>query len=748
MRRSTGFALLALALIAGALGIARWLAAPASPAVSDAQHADGRAAARFAGSASCAGCHADEAAAWRRSHHAQSMAAATRETVLGDFNGASFGSGGRAVHFSQRGPRYFVNAADRDGRRREFEVTHTFGVYPLQQYLLPTGRGRLQVLDVAWDARPRARGGQRWFRPAEGEEGAGVGAMHWSAPAFNWNHQCADCHSTGLRKGYDADADAFASTFAEVSVSCEACHGPAAAHVEWQRRQDHFWERLRAGPRPAFGVPLRAARDGDRRGRLFDMGRPLDFLPGTEVQVCAQCHSRRSQLTAAFDATEGYVDHYAPELLTAPLYSVDGQIHDEVFEYGSFQQSRMFARGVTCSDCHEPHSTALRREGNALCLGCHEAEYGAASHHHHRGDGAGTRCVDCHMAARTYMGVDPRRDHSFRVPRPDLNVSPGVPDACTGCHADRPARWAADRVRDWFGPVRTGLQQFAPALDALRRESPGAEQAIDALLSDPRAPDVAKATALAEAGPLLEERTLDWLRRGLADRNPILRLAALDACESLPMEWRWSLAEGALGDAARSVRVRAAELLGATEALDAGRQRRLAPALAEYQAAVAANADRPAWRSRHAVWLASRGQRSEALAELETALRLDPDYTPAAINLADLYRELGRDDGAETILLRGLARDPGSAGLEHALGLLRARQRRYPEALAALRRAAQLAPGEAAYRYAEAVALNSLGHRREAIAALERHQAQGRTSRREATLLASLRGGASDRTKP
>ena len=746
MRRSTGFALLVLVLIACALGIARWLAGPASPAVPDAPHAGDRAAARFAGSARCAGCHAGEAAAWRRSHHAQSMAVATRETVLGDFEGVSFGSGGRAVHFSRRGPRYFVNAADRDGKRREFEVTHTFGVYPLQQYLLATGRGRLQVLDVAWDARPRARGGQRWFRPAEGEEGAGVGAMHWSAPAFNWNHQCADCHSTGLRKGYDAAADAFASTFAEVSVSCEACHGPAAAHVEWQQRQRHFWSRLRAGPRPEFAVTLRAARDGNRRARLFDASRPPDFVPGTEVQVCAQCHSRRSQLTAAFDVAEGYVNHYAPELLTAPLYSVDGQIHDEVFEYGSFQQSRMFAKGVTCSDCHEPHSNALRREGDALCLGCHEAKYGAAAHHHHPGDGP--RCVDCHMAARTYMGVDPRRDHSFRVPRPDLDVSLGVPDVCTGCHADGPAQWAADRVREWFGPVRTGLQQFAPALDALRREAPGAEQAIDALLADPRAPDVAKATALAEAGPLLDEARLDWLRRGLADRNPILRLAALDACESLPMEWRWSLAAGALGDAARSVRIRAAELLGASGALDDGQQRRLAPALAEYQAAVAANADRPAWRSRHAVWLASRGQPSAALAELDAALRLDPDYTPAAVNLADLYRELGRDDEAEVVLTRALARDPDSAGLHHAMGLLRARQHRYPEALAALSRAAQLAPGEAAYRYAEAVALDSLGRRREAIAALERHQARGRASRREAALLARLRAAQMDRAKP
>lgn len=675
------------------------------------------------------------------------MAAVTSESVLGDFDDVSFGSGPGAVRFMRRGSGYVVNAADRDGQRREFRVTHTFGVYPLQQYLAATERGRLQALDVAWDARPGEQGGQRWFRLGEGEPGAGMGLLHWMGPAFNWNHQCADCHSTGLRKGYDARTDTFKTTFSEVSVACEACHGPAAPHVDWRRRQRHWWTRWFAGPEPAFAVELAGDQGADRRAQLFDPARRLDFTPGTELQVCAQCHSRRTQLSAAFVPGEPYADHYVPERVAAPLYFVDGQIRDEVFEYGSFRQSRMFAKGVTCSDCHEPHSLKLHREGDALCLGCHEAKYAAASHHHHREGTAGARCVGCHMTARTYMSVDPRHDHSFRVPRPDLSVSLGVPNACSGCHAERPAQWAADRVRDWFGPMPGGLQQFAPVLDAIQRETPEAERLIETLLSDPAAPDVAKASVLAQSGVFLTPERLDWLRRGLVHRDPEIRLAVLEAAESLPMDWRWSITATALEDPARSVRIRAVQLLGAGDALGPAREARLAPAIAEYLAAVAVNADRPGWRSQHAVWLAARGQREAARGELEAALRLDPYFTPAAANLADLYREMGRDDLGETVLMRALERDAASADLHHALGLLRARQRRYPEALAALSRAAQLAPDEARYRYAEAVALDSVGRRAEAIAVLERYGAAGRTSRREAALLGSLRGSRQDREK-
>lgn len=750
MRRSTGFALTALALIVAVFGAARWLAGPTAPIAPDATPAgDGAAAARFAGSASCAGCHRDEVSAWRRSHHAQSMAVATRATVLGDFNGVSFGNGAAAVRFTRRDADYVVSATDRAGQRREFRITHTFGVYPLQQYLAATERGRLQALDVAWDARPREQGGQRWFRLGEGEPGAGGGLMHWTAPAFNWNHQCADCHSTGVRKGYDAKADAFTTTFAEVSVACEACHGPAALHVAWQRRQQHWWTRWFAGSAPALAVDLAGDHGADRRARLFDPARRLDFTPGTELQVCAQCHSRRTQLSAAFVPGESYADHYVLERVAAPVYFVDGQIREEVFEYGSFLQSRMFAKGVTCSDCHEPHSLDLRRKGDGLCLGCHEAKYGRASHHHHHhGDGTGVRCVDCHMTARTYMGVDPRRDHSFRVPRPDLSVSLGVPNACNACHTDRPAQWAADRIREWFGPRRGGLQQFGPTLDAIGREAPDAEQRIQELLTDPATPDVARASVLAQSGIFLDPTRLDWLRRGLAHRDPGVRLAALDAAESLPMDWRWSVSAGALEDATRSVRIRAAQVLGADDALGPEREGRLAPALKEYLAAVAVNADRPVWRSQHAVWLAARGRREAARAELEAALYLDPDFTPAAVNLADLYRELGRDDLGETVLVRALERDASSAAAHHALGLLRVRQRRYPEALAELSEAARLAPDQANYRYAEAVALDSLGRRRTAIAALERHRAAGRTSRREVALLARLRGSRADPARP
>jgi predicted CXXCH cytochrome family protein len=722
-------------------------------------------ASRHAGSDACAGCHAAETAAWRGSHHAHSMSVATAASVRGDFAAAAFGAGEHGVLFARRGDRFSVTAADRAGVTREFAVTHTFGIEPLQQYLVATGRGRLQALDVAWDTRPAGEGGQRWFRLRDGEPGAGAGPMHFAAPASNWNHACADCHSTGIAKRYDAARDAFDTRFAEVSVACEACHGPAAAHADWQRRRRGVMTRWFAGADPGFvGLGGQAATPGGaaRRAWLFDASRPLDFRPGHEAQACAQCHSRRAQLTGAFDAREGFANHYDVELLDGSLYFVDGQIRDEVFEYGSFLQSRMFAKGVTCADCHEPHSLALRRPGNALCLGCHEVRYATAAHHRHGGDGVradpagaggaaggsrGTRCVDCHMPARTYMTVDPRRDHRFGVPRPDLSVSLGVPNACNDCHDDRDARWALAQVAAWFGPERAGLQQFAPTLDALRRETVDAERLLQRLLEDPSTPLIARATALAEAGPYLTPERLDWVRAGLAAEDPLLRRAALDACESLPMDWRWRVAAGALADPARAVRLRAARLLSAAPSIDAARLARLAPGLAEYRASVAAHADRAEVRTEYGAWLMSRGEFGAARAEFEAALRLEPDFVPAAIDLVDLERAQGRDDRGELLLRSWLARLPGEAALHHAQGLLLARQGRREAAVAALGQAVRLTPQDAGYRYALAVGLDAVGRTREALQRLERERAGGRASRRERVLQAQLLAGQGDRAR-
>jgi hypothetical protein len=186
---------------------------------------------RFVGAAKCAGCHPKEAEAYRRSHHARAMQAATEETVLGDYRAAQFRHRGVTSTFSRRGSKCFVQTDGPDGRPGNFEIAYTFGVKPLQQYLVSMSGGRLQALGVAWDSRPRSAGGQRWFHLYPSEALSASDPLHWTGREQNWNDQCAECHSTDLRKNYDSAHDRYATAWAEVTVSCEACHGPGSTHL-------------------------------------------------------------------------------------------------------------------------------------------------------------------------------------------------------------------------------------------------------------------------------------------------------------------------------------------------------------------------------------------------------------------------------------------------------------------------------------------------------------------------------------
>jgi predicted CXXCH cytochrome family protein len=147
-------------------------------------------------------------------------------------------------------------------------------------------------------------------------------------------------------------------------------------------------------------------------------------------------------------------DTHVVSELSRGLYHADGQMQDEVYNYGSFKQSKMFAAGVTCSDCHDPHSAKLKASGDGVCLRCHSSDkYATAAHNHHHATKASIGCVSCHMPTRTYMVIDPRHDHTLRIPRPDLSVKLGTPNACNDCHTDRPAEWAASAIESWYGPI-------------------------------------------------------------------------------------------------------------------------------------------------------------------------------------------------------------------------------------------------------------------------------------------------------
>ncbi|CAH2603721.1 Tetratricopeptide repeat protein [Rhodovastum atsumiense] len=682
---------------------------------------------RFVGAKACAACHPSETSLWKGSHHARAMQEATPATVLGDFNNASFTQFGIPTTFSRAGDRFVVRTEGPDGYPHEYDVAYTFGVDPLQQYLIRFPGGRLQALGIAWDARPKASGGQRWFGLYPEQRLRAGDRLHWTGRDQTWNYQCADCHTTDLRRNFDLATNAYATAFTDVDVACEACHGAGSVHVAW------------AEVRPKPPVPV---TPGDRMG-LANWLRPTDGggwemdvqtgiahrtapLASTEPDTCAPCHMRRKKLLDTPLVGAPLLDGYLPALLDPGYYFPDGQIDGEVFEYGSFVQSRMHQAGVTCSNCHEPHGLRLRVEGNAVCGQCHmAARFDSTAHHHHEPSGTGGQCVNCHMPTRTYMIVHDRHDHSLRVPRPDLSASLGTPNACTQCHADRPADWAARAVAAWYPAGRRTTSHFGAALQAGRTGAADAERLLDALILDAGQPPIARATALG----LLRNRATGTseaaVKAAITDPNPLVRAAVPRALPAAPGR---SMVQGVaplLNDRVRAVRVEAARALAGTEAQMTDPQRvALARGLRELLNAELVDADRSESHLNIGLLYLRLGQATQAEEAYQTALRLDPRFVPGMVNLADLDRMRGRDQEGAELLRRAIAIEPGNADAWHALGLTLVRQRNAADALQALRRANELAPGNPRYAYVYAVALNSAGMTKQAIAVLEQAHRQ------------------------
>lgn len=681
-------------------------------------------AASYVGAASCASCHGDQHAAWTDSHHDLAMQHATPETVLGRFGpDQSFEYSGVVSEFRREGDAFVVRTDGPDGAMRDYTVEFTFGVEPLQQYLVRFPGGRLQALPFAWDTRPESAGGQRWYHVSPDQVTGHEDPLHWSGPNYNWNDMCASCHSTGLRKGYDAATDAFATTWAELDVSCEACHGPGSDHVAWAQAgadaaadptgSGRFAADLAKGTTWAFvdGGPI-AVRQGE-------MPSPA------QVETCAWCHSRRSELTAGFVHGERLHDHARVADLAPPNYFEDGQIRDEVYVYGSWVQSKMHHAGVVCTDCHDPHSLQLRAEGNALCAQCHSAAvYDGPQHHHHERESAGAQCVACHMPERTYMGVDARRDHSMRVPRPDLSRETDAPHACADCHADRSAGWAAQALRDWSatqsGGDPTRRAHWARQIDAAFEG--GRRGAVAALSAARNAawPGIVRATALGALTQVADPAVWRVAEQSMADADPLVRAAAIEALGSAPVERRLATVTPSLDDPVRLVRLAAARVLAPAHARLAESEAAgsFEAALAELFAEADFNADR-AW-----AWV-NRGDVEVALGRLEaaersyrSALAREAWSVRAAVNLVDVLKQSERDADGRAVLVAALERSPTDPALHYALGMLEARMKRYAEAVTSLAAAARLG-GAPRYSYAHALAVDSTGDRARTVQLLE-----------------------------
>ena len=643
---------------------------------------------------------------------------ATDQSVRGDFNNATFDYAGTRSRFFRSGPKFLVETDGPDGKLATFEIRYTFGIDPLQQYLIEFPDGRIQALSIAWDTRSKDQGGQRWFHLYPDAAITHRDPLHWTKLNQNWNFMCAECHSTDVHKNYDAAADRFATSFSEISVGCEACHGAGSRHVAWARRKP-------AGHGLDNGL---LARFDERSGITWaaEAGtmRPVRSSPPSmvrkEVETCGRCHARRGQLSEDWTPGRPLSETHRVSLLDRQHYHADGQMRDdeETYNYAPFKQSKMFAKGVTCSDCHDPHSAALKAPGDGVCAQCHSpAKYEAAAHRHHGDISAPLACASCHMPEHRYMVVDRRHDHSFRVPRPDVSVQLGTPNACNDCHQDKSAEWAARQVEGWFGSQRLGFQTYAPAFHAAWSEAANAEMLLAAIAAAGDVPGIVRASALAE----LPARDVDLIRRGLIDPDPLVRLGALDGLEGMPADQLWTLGSTQLADPVRGVRIRAAELLASVPAArqPAADRDKFAQASAEFVAAQNLNADRPDARTALGNFFVRQGKVAEAQTEYRAALRLDPSFAAAAINMSDLYRQLGRDDDGERVLSEALSNSPREASLHHALGLTLVRQKRTDAALDELHQAVVLDPQQARYAYVYAVGLNSTGRRDEALAVLQ-----------------------------
>jgi hypothetical protein len=690
-------------------GIATWFAIGVLALISIEIHAK----ASFVGSNTCVECHEEASSKWRGSHHDLAMAAASSDSVLGDFDNAEFTAHGVTSRFFIRDGEYVVNTDGPDGELRDYRISHTFGWYPLQQYLVDFHDGRLQALGIAWDSRPASEGGQRWFHLYPDQHMDHDDPLHWTGREQTWNYQCAECHSTDLKKGYAAGSDTYDTRFAEIDVACEACHGPASGHLQWAAEASS--DEARSDDSLKGLIVDLSDRDGGSWQIDAESLKPYRSTPRTrqtQIEICARCHSRRGLIHADYEYGQPIGNTHRVALLDRHLYFPDGQIRDEVFVYGSFLQSKMYRAGVTCTDCHDAHSLELHATGNALCTRCHTAaKYDQPAHHQHDLESPAAACTACHMPQRTYMVIDDRADHSLRIPRPDLSARIGTPNACNGCHQDRTSDWAAAAVAQWFPDSKYRGSHFSEALHAATIGDPTAASQLVAIAADGAQAGIVRATAVDRLRPLAGAQHLEMIGDAIESDDPLIRAAAVRFLEVTEVQTRVDLGWSSLDDTDRVVRLEAARILAPLlrQRVPERFRETLLQAVADYRAAQMANAERPESHLNIGLIAVAAGDPVAAEQAYRTALRIDPRFVGGYVNLADLYRLLQRDKEGEQLLRAGIDKVPDDADMPHALGLLLVRQKRMEEALVYLQRAAETATDDPRMAYVYGLALQGAG---------------------------------------
>lgn len=648
----------------------------------------------------CLQCHQPEAKSWLTSHHALAMAETNSTSVIGNFNKVSFTRDGVISQFFKRNNKFYVNTQGPTGKFADFETKYTFGIDPIQQYLIEFSDGRLQNFTIAWDVNHH-----KWFDLYPNEKTPPGDVLHWAGHYQNANMMCVSCHTTNFQKNYDEKNNTYASTWSEMNVSCQSCHGPGGDHIKWAK------------------TSVEGKNSGENKGLL------VDFKQGDAhavIETCGICHSRRSELTTQSSAGKPLMDNYLPALLSDGLYYPDGQQQAEVYVYNSFRQSKMYQMGVSCVDCHNPHTGKLKYVGNAICTQCHSPEgdkrfptaaklYDDPSHTFHKKDSPGSQCVSCHMPAKNYMIIHPRPDHSIRIPRPDLSMKLNTPNACTNCHTDKTNKWANDWIIKWYGVKQQAKIHYGEVIAAGRSQQPGAEEALITLAGDTSEPNVVRATAL-DLLSLYGQASITVSIESLHHADPAIRRAAITSLEKLSHSERLSHVAPFLKDPIRAVRIEAARVLSSVplDLFNTNQRTNFNSAFDELISSQKVSADMPGSNLNLGIVYENTGHIEQAEQYYKNALHIDPDFTPARLNLARFYNNIHRNDDAEQVLQEGIKRTPTQGELYYSLGLLLAEKNHLQDASNALAQAVKLLPTQTRIRYNYALTLQQLGERKKA----------------------------------
>jgi tetratricopeptide (TPR) repeat protein len=647
--------------------------------------------ATFVGNNTCLECHEAEYNDWMNSDHERAMDTVSVKSVTGNFNNTTFtAENGYTSKFYMRDGRYFVFTKGEDGVEKEMEITYVFGIRPLQQYLIETDKGRLQCLPIAWDLQQND-----WFSLVDslyhGQKIESDNWLYWTNNGQNWNGMCAECHTTNYHKGYNMETKEFHTTYSDINVGCETCHGPASIHNKW------------------------AAIDEKERPEIENTGfhQKTHGLNSQElINQCGYCHARRTSFGDNDHANDHYMQNWVPQLLHDRYYYTDGQILDEDYVTGSFIQSKMFRHGIKCTDCHDPHTNKTKLKGNQLCHQCHIPNDYEEKHHFHKKTGGignptvngyydneqgdGTQCVDCHMSGANFMGVDFRRDHSFRVPRPDLSIRNGTPNACNQCHKDKSNEWSVETIEKWYGHKleHENTVMFNAFADARKGDYEIVPILINEVLKQDSINEIYRATAVAYLGRFSTVDAMKAIETSLTNTNPLIRHTAVINYENPDKSAFIKKLSPLLSDSIKAVRIAVLQKISIYPTLkfDPRYDREYQKALDEYRSAMEHTSDFPSSMYNLANLSIKEGDDSTAINMLKESLRIDNMFYPSSVTLSILLSRNGNPAEAKKVLEDAVGKSPDLFEGYYYLGLISAEEKNNKKAVEYLTKALDIQP--------------------------------------------------------